>query len=174
MVRAATLVTAVLAVLALGACGDDEGGGGGAGGGGAAAEGSQSSPRSAPRQVVADYLDGFRRKDFGAVCETLAPRGRGVLASLLPSGSRRSSCEDVAERVARESVPLKRVRIGEATVSGTSATVRIRSTDPPFDSGVLLAKDEEGWRIAYPPGLITKLETPPGVPEHKDEPGQRD
>jgi hypothetical protein len=167
MARAATLVTAALTLFALGACGGDDGGGG------SGASEASTAERSEPRQVVADYLGGFRRKDYAAVCETLAPRGRGVLASLLPSGSR-SSCEDVAARVARNSVALKRVKISRAKVSGANATVQIRSTDPPFESGVLLAKGEDGWRIAYPPGLITKLKTPPGVPEHKDEPGHKD
>jgi hypothetical protein len=167
MARAATLGTAVLAVFALGSCGGD-------GGGGSTPEESQGSGRGGPRQVGVASLDGLRRQDFDAVCETLAPQGRGVLASLLPSTSRPSSCEDVAARVARRSVPLRRVRVRGVTVSGTSATVRIRSTDPAFESGVLLAKGEDGWRIAYPPGFITKLKTPPGVKEHEEEPGHRD
>ena len=164
MARTATLVAIVLTTIVLAGCGDDYGGG----------DTSQAKPGSAQRdvrRVVESYLAALAEGRPQSVCRSLNKQGRSALASFLPSDQESLPCDQAAKRVARRSVPLRRPRVESISVSGSRATARVRSRKPAYDSGVLLAKVNGAWLIAFPPGLVEKLSGAPGVPIHSDEPG---
>ena len=124
-------------------------------------------PGSAQREVrtvIRQYVAALSGGDPAKACEVLTSRAQAALAAFLPSTDDSADCEEVARRVARRSVALKRVRVSGISVRGTTATARVTSRDPPFDSEVLLSSEDGRWKIGYPPGLLEKYRTPPGVP----------
>ena len=162
MARTATLVSIVLAAIVLASCGDDYGGG----------DASQSEPGSAERdvhRVVESYLAALADGSGGSVCRSLTEQGREALTSFLPSDQESLPCDQAAKRVARISAPLRRPRVESISVSGSRATARVRSSKPVYDSGVLLARVNGAWLIAFPPGLLEKLSGPPGVPVERGD-----
>lgn len=157
MARTATLVAIVLTTTVLAGCGGDYGGG----------DTSQAEPGSAQRdvrQVVESYLAGLAEGRAEPVCGSLSEQGRKALTSFLPSDQESLPCAQAARRVARISAPLRHPRVEGISVSGSRATARVRSRKPAYDSGVLLAKVNGAWLIAFPPGLVEKLSGAPGVP----------
>ena len=160
--RARALCAAVLAAVALAGCG-----GGADGDGNSTGTTTQPDPGSAQREVrvaIKEYVAALGGPDPGKVCDLLTSRAQAALASFLPSTAKTAGCDDIAKQVARRSVALRRVRVGRISVQGRTATARITSKDPPYDSEVLLSDEEGEWKINYPPGLVEKYRTPPGVP----------
>jgi hypothetical protein len=49
-------------------------------------------------------------------------------------------------------------------VTGNRAIAKVRSKRPPYQSDVLLKEQGGRWRIAYPPALLERYRTPPGIP----------
>ncbi len=152
------LCAAVLAAGALAACGGDDAGTG--------ETATQPDPGSAQRDIraaVQAYVGALADNDPAAACEVLTDRAKGAIKVFLPSTDTSDSCEEVARRLARRSVRLRRVKVDEISVTGRTATARISSRRPAYDSSVQLS-DEDGWKINYPPGVVERFKTPPGVP----------
>lgn len=107
------------------------------------------------------------------MCGLLTAIGRRALTQL-PEGERPTSCEGAAKQLGRDALPIRQPRLQDFQASGRTATARITSNRPPYDSGVLLEMDE-GWRIAYPPAVLSEFDTPPGIRSHdeEEEHGQR-
>lgn len=156
--RALGLALVVSAALA--SCGDEQRGGQDS------ATGSVAGG-SDPEAVVDRYFAALARGDAPVVCGLLTPAGRQALRQL-PEGERPASCEAAAKRLAREALPIRQLRLRDFQASGRTATARITSNRPSYDSGVLLEMDE-GWRIAYPPAVLSKFDTPPGIRPHDEE-----
>jgi hypothetical protein len=87
----------------------------------------------------------------------------------LPEGERAGTCERAVAVLARDSVRLRRLQLRGLQVSGSTATANVVSKDPPYRSGVLLRRGGGGWRVAYPPGFVSRFDTPPGIRPHEDE-----
>jgi len=145
--------------------------GGDGDGNGESREPRPGSAQAAVRSVVADYVKALGKGDADVVCASLTDQGKRALAGFVPSGQEGASCNDVVAVITRRNVAVRRARVDRISVMGSRATARIRSSDPRYESGVLLTNVDGQWRIAYPPGLVEGLEGPPGVPVHDDEPG---
>lgn len=158
MRRLPQIATVALAWAAVVGCG-----GGGDGGG------SKTAGGASAKQQVAEYLAAFNRGDGPAACALLTPRARAGVPHL---SNRISSpdCEGAIRELARTS---ERLRAPTITVreQGKRAVAKIKSTRPPFQSDVLLNKERDGWRIAYPPAILERYKTPPGIPS--DLPGDQ-
>jgi hypothetical protein len=122
---------------------------------------------SDPEVVVDRYFAALARGDARAVCGLLTAAGRQALTQL-PEGERPATCEGAAKKLGRDTLPIRQLRLQDFQPSGRTATARITSDRPPYDSGVLLEMDE-GWRIAYPPAVLSKFDTPPGIRPHEEE-----
>ena len=119
--------------------------------------------------VVRQYFAAFARGDADAACALMtevAQRG----TQQLPAGERADSCETATKELRRDAIVVPRPQVGDLRVSGDTATARVTSKDPPYDGGVLLRRDAGGWRIAFPVTVVRKLEGPPGIRPHDDEP----
>ena len=155
MRRLPQIATVVLAWAALAGCG-----GGGDGGG------SKTGGASAKQQVT-EYLAAFNRGDGPAACALLTPRARAGVPHL---SNRISSpdCEGAIRELARTSEHLRAPTI-KVREQGNRAVAKIKSRRPPFQSDVLLDKEGDGWRIAYPPAILERYKTPPGIPSDLPE-----
>src|SRR5512145_1402290 len=156
--RVTAWCAAVLAALAMAACGggDEES---------PAVTETVPDPGSAQREVraaIQQYVTALSGGDPAKACAVLTVRAQAALAELLPRTDRSTDCEEIARRVARRSVALKRVRVSRIAVRGSTATARVTSTDPAFQSEVLLSSEDGRWKIGYPPGLVERYRTPPG------------
>ena len=119
--------------------------------------------------VVRQYFAAFARGDADAACALMtkvAQRG----TQQLPPGERADSCEGATKELRRDAIVVSRPQVRDLRISGDTATARVTSKDPPYDSAVLLRRDDGGWRIAFPVAVVSKLEGPPGIRPHDDEP----
>jgi hypothetical protein len=160
--RARELCAACLVAVVLAGCGGDD-----PGSGDTATEPRPGSAQRDVRAAVNEYVDALAGDDPAAMCEVLTDRAKAAVQGFLPSTDTSDSCETVAKRLARRSVPLRRVKVDRISVSGQIATARINSRSPPYESAVQLTNEDGGWKISYPPGVVEKFRTPPGVPIEK-------
>jgi hypothetical protein len=151
---------AIVVSAALGSCGDEQKG---------AQEGGTAPVATASdaEAVVDDYFAALARGDARAVCGLLTAAGRLALTQL-PEGERPASCEGAARQLGRDTLRIRQPRLRDFQPSGRTATARITSDRPRYDSGVLLRMDE-GWKIDYPPAVLSKFDTPPGIRPHDEE-----
>jgi hypothetical protein len=126
-----------------------------------------SAPESA-ETAVRRYFAAFARGDARAVCKLMTDAGRQGMEQL-PEGERAGSCERAVAVLARDSIRVRRPQVHDLRVSGRTATANVTSDDPPYQSGLLLSRDGEGWKIAYPPGFLSRFDSPPGIRPHEDE-----
>jgi hypothetical protein len=159
----------LVAALVLGACG----------GGG---DDKSSAPRTVPFKpptekgvgaTIREYLTALNNGDGKTACRLLDENGQASVIGFLPSTRRAIPCRKAVPRVARQVVTLRRFKIGKVKVSGRSATAEITATDPSYSSSVLLSNRGDGWKISYPPGLLSKSggappKAVPGVPLERD------
>ena len=149
---------AVVASAALASCGDgqDETS--------ATAAGSDDA-----ETVVRQYFAAFARGDARTACGLMTEVAqRGI--QQLPEGERAHSCEQATTQLERDTLVVARPRVRDVRVSGRTATARVTSKDPPFDSGVILRRDDGGWKIAFPLAVVSRFDSPPGIRPHDDEP----
>jgi hypothetical protein len=148
----------LLALFALASCGDDQ------------QEAASNSVAAAgdPQAAVHRYFAALGRGDGHTVCGLMTPDGRRAMKQL-PEGERARSCERAVAVLARDSVRVRRPQVRDLRVSGRTATATVTSADPPYESGVLLHRDSDGWKVAYPPGFESLFDSAPGIRPHKDE-----
>ena len=123
--------------------------------------------------VVRRYFAAFARGDARTACALMtkvAQRG----TQQLPPGELADSCEGATKELRRDAIVVPRPQVRDVRISGDRATARVTSKDPPFDSAVLLRRDDGGWRIAFPVAVVSKLEGPPGIRPHDDEPHEEE
>jgi len=119
--------------------------------------------------VVRRYFAAFARGDARAACALMtnvAQRGM----QQLPPGERAHSCEQATRQLRRDAIVASHPRIQDLRISGATATARVTSKDPPYDSGVVLHRDDGGWKIAFPLAVVSRFKGPPGIRPHADEP----
>lgn len=150
---------AVFLLAALGATGC----GGGDGGG------SKQVGGSSPQEQITKYLIAFNRGDGPSACAALTPQARAGVP-LLSNEIKSPDCEGAIRELSRTSEHLRAPRVS-VRVQGDRAVGTISNKQPPFQSDVLLTKQDGEWRIAYPPALLERYRTPPGIPS--DLPGGR-
>ena len=180
--RELTLPLAIfLAAIAIAGCGGDgDGDGGGDGGAGERAKTTANRAlkfdppsEAGVSTTIRQYLNALNARDGQRACRLLDDRGKAVVIAFLPSRKPPLGCEVAIRRVARQAVPVRRFKVEKVRVSGRSATANVVGRDPPYKSGVLLAHEDDRWKIAYPPGLQAKSGRPPpdavpGVPLEQD------
>jgi hypothetical protein len=88
----------------------------------------------------------------------------------LPEGERAHSCERATAQLERDTLVVSRPQVRDLRISGRTATARVTSKNPPFDSGVILHRDDRGWKIAFPLAVVSRFDSPPGIRPHDDEP----
>jgi hypothetical protein len=123
--------------------------------------------------VVRRYFAAFARDDARAACALMtkvAQRG----TQQLPPGERADSCEQATTQLRRDAHVVTRPQIRDLRLSGDTGTARVTSKDPPYDSGVVLRRDDDGWKIAFPLAVVSRLKGPPGIRPHDDEPHGRE
>ena len=161
--RACAAIALVLAAVAVGGCGggDDES---------SPPISSRSKPPSAQgvRATVQGYMQALRRGDGKQACRFLDDRGQAGVVALLPSNEQSLACDKAVARVSRQAVAFRDFTIEDVKVLGRSASATVKSTNPPFSSGVLLSHEGDSWKISFPPGLLEQSSPPPGVPLEQD------
>jgi hypothetical protein len=140
-------IGAVLVLVAAGCGGGDN----------SHANGSPAGPKD---QVLA-YLAAFSRGDGKAACALLTPVARDGVPSL-SDDLRSPDCEGAIAELSRSSEHLRAPHVS-VTVDGDRATARITNKRPAYQSQVLLRKGGDGWRIAFPPAILQRYKTPPGI-----------
>jgi hypothetical protein len=115
-----------------------------------------------PEAQVRSYLAAFARGDGKAACALLTPEARNGVPSL--SDDLRSP--DCAGAIAELSRASERLHAPKVTVSagGDRAVAKVTSRRPRYQSDVLLRREDGVWRIAFPPAIIQRFKTPPGIP----------
>jgi hypothetical protein len=130
----------------------------GCGGGGSKAAGAGRSPAAQVRAYLAD----FARGDGKAACALLTPEARNGVPSL-SNDIRSPDCAGAIRELSRASEPLRAPKV-TASAGGDRATAKITSRHPAYQSQVLLRKEGGAWRIAFPPAILQRYKTPPGIP----------
>ncbi len=143
---------------------------GGCGGDGSDGGSSRSDDVSA-KQQVANYFAAFNRGDGAAACALLTPQAEAGVPSL-SDRIEAPDCVGAIRELSRISEHLRSPQITVA-VTGERAVAKIKHRRPPYQSDVLLQKREEGWRIAFPPAVLERYTTPPGIPSHEDQAGNQ-
>jgi hypothetical protein len=127
--------------------------------------GGSSSPATrstaGPKDQVRAYLAAFARGDGKAACALLTPAARSGVPSL-SDDLESPDCEGAIGELSRASERLRTPHVS-VTVDGDQATARITSKRPPYQSQVLLRKGDDGWRIAFPPAILQRFKSPPGI-----------
>jgi len=148
---------ALVASAALASCGDGQD------------EPSAATTSDDAEIVVRRYFAAFARGDARAACALMTKVAQRGMQQL-PPGERAHSCEQATRQLRRDAIVASRPRIQDLRISGATATARVTSKDPPYDSGVVLRRDDGGWKIAFPLAVVSRFEGPPGIRPHDDEP----
>jgi hypothetical protein len=153
-------VAVLAAAAALASCGDET----------ESTNGSDSAKDASgdAETVVRRYYAALADGDGATVCGLMTTTAREGMKQL-PAGERPKSCERAVAVLARDSIAVRKVELRDLAVAEPNATARVTSKDPPYDSGVLLRREGGSWKIAYPPGLLSRFDTPPGIRPHEDE-----
>jgi hypothetical protein len=122
---------------------------------------SSKAGSSSPRQQVVQYLAAFKRGDGKAACALLTPQARANVPSLSEKLAA-TDCEGAIKELSQLSEPLRAPTI-TIRRQGDQAVARIRNRRPPYQSDVLLDNTGGGWQIAYPPALLERYKSPPGI-----------
>jgi hypothetical protein len=138
----------------------------GCGGGG---ERSKPAGASSPKEQITKYLVAFNRGDGPAACAVLTPPARAGVPHLSDQ-IQSPDCEGAIRELSRKSEHLPAPRIS-VRLQGDRAIGSIKNARPPYQSDVLLTRQDGEWRIAYPPALLERYKTPPGIPS--DLPGSK-
>jgi hypothetical protein len=125
---------------------------------------------SAKNQVAA-YLAAFNRGDGRSACALLTPEARAGVPSLADQ-IQAPDCEGAIRELARIGAHLRSPRIS-VEVGGDRAIAKVVSRRPPYQSDVLLRKEGGAWRIAFPPALLERYRTPPGIPSELGRRGRK-
>jgi hypothetical protein len=144
---------AVLLLAALGTAGCGSGGDGG---------GSKQAGGPSPKAQIANYLLAFNRGDGASACAALTPQARTGVPHL-SNQIKSPDCEGAIRELSRISEHLRAPRVS-VRLQGDRAVGKIRNTQPPFQSDLLLTRQDGEWRIAYPPAVLERYKTPPGIP----------
>lgn len=141
-VRSGASVLAVTAVLALGACGDDDDGGKEPQSGQPTASapgttqppGGRGTDEQAIRATIQDYLRATARGDGEAACAHLTENAKRI-ASEAP-GTKAGTCEGVIAEIATKFSPSEKAKLDnlpqdqiDVKVTGTTATVHLQGRD---------------------------------------------
>jgi hypothetical protein len=132
---------------------------------------SDGAAGSTPGSQVRAYLAAFERGDGRAACALLTPEARAGVPHL-SDDIEAPDCEHAIRELARTTERLRSPRIS-VDVQGERATARIASTRPPYQSQALLREQNGSWRIAFPPAVLQRYKTPPGIPSELDENGKK-
>ena len=144
MSRLPRIVVVLLATVAVAGCGS-----------------SSKAGSSSPRQQVLLYLAAFNRGDGKAACALLTPQARAGVPHL----SDKLTSPDCEGAIKELSLLSERLRSPTITIreQGDQAVARIRNKRPPYQSDVLLDNKGGGWQIAYPPAVLERYKSPPGI-----------
>lgn len=148
----------LVAAAALASCGDEQN----------ATPARAAATADDAEVVVRRYFAAFARGDGGAACALMTDVARQGLRQL-PEGERAGSCERAAAVLKRDSLPVSQPSVGALQITGRTATARVTSEDPQYSTDVLLRREGRGWKIAYPPAVVSRFKTPPGIRPHEDE-----
>jgi hypothetical protein len=134
-------------------------------GGCGSSHGSSDSSRpgeASARAQVAAYLSAFNRGDGRSACSLLSAQAKAGVPHL--SGLIHApDCAGAIRELSRISEHIRSPRIS-VRVQGTLATAKVRSKRPPYQSDVPLSEEDGAWQIDYPPALVERFKTPPGIP----------
>jgi hypothetical protein len=115
-----------------------------------------------PKQQVKAYLAAFARGDGKAACALLTPDARDGLPGLTDD-LKAPDCEGAIAELSQVSAHVRAPSIS-VSVGGDRAIAKITNKRPRYESQALLTKGDDGWRIAFPPALLERYKTPPGIP----------
>ena len=156
---------ALVASAALASCGDDQDG--------SARSAVETSSAGGPELVVRRYFAAFARGDERAACALMTKTAQRGMQQL-PEGEQADSCDEATRQLAQDTLLVPRPEVQDLRISGRTATARVTSKDPPYESGVLLHRAGRGWKIAFPLVVVSRFKSPPGIRPHDDEPHGRE
>jgi hypothetical protein len=133
--------------------------------------GSNGGADSAAEKQVRAYLSAFARGDGRAACALLTPQARAGVPHL-SEDIKAPDCERAIRELARTSERLRSANVS-IDLRGDRATASITSSHPPYQSQALLERDDGHWRIAFPPAVLQRYESPPGIPSEQGGTGQK-
>jgi hypothetical protein len=154
----------LVAAAALASCGEEQDDSPAAGAGATSGD---------PELVVRRYFAAFTRGDARAACGLMTKVAQRGMQQL-PEGERAHSCEAATRLLTRDTLAVSRPEVQDLQISGGTATARVTSKDPPYDSGVMLRRVGGGWKIAFPLAVVTQFKDAPGIKAHDDEPHGRE
>jgi hypothetical protein len=145
------------ALCILGGCGGDDGETPGSG-----------AATADPQTLVTRYFEALGEGDGALACGLLTEAAQEEMIQL-PEGERAGSCEEAVAQLAKTTLRVRSPRLRDLRPSGQTATATITSRRPQYSSGVLLRREGGGWKIAYPPAVLSRFTSPPGIrPETHD------
>ena len=115
-------------------------------GGGKGGDGSASSGAASAKAQLSAYLAAFNRGDGRAACALLTPQAKAGVPGL-SDRIRAPDCDGAIRELSRRGEHLRSPKIS-VRVDGEPAIAEIRNRRPPYQSDVLLQKQDGGWRIA--------------------------
>ena len=127
------------------------------GGPSSTASGSDASPADQARS----YLAAFARGDGKTACALLTPQARAGVPALSDDLTS-PTCEGAIRELSRSSEHPRASKVS-VVIKKDQAIARITAR-PRYDSPILLRKGDDGWRIAFPPAIVPRFKTPPGIP----------
>jgi hypothetical protein len=125
-------------------------------------DGSSGASDVSPKDQLRAYLAAFARGDGPAACAHLTPQARAGVPHLSDDITS-PDCEGAIRELSRTSERLRSPRIS-VHIRGDQANATVTSRRPPYRSEVLLRKEADGWRIAFPPAILQRYKSPPGIP----------
>ena len=125
-------------------------------------EGPQTNSSAGPKEQVRAYLAAFAHGDGKAACALLTPEARNGVPSL-SDDIKAPDCPGAIAELSRASERLRAPRIS-VSVGDKAATAKITNRHPPYEGQVLLRREKDGWRIAFPPAVLQREKGPPGIP----------
>lgn len=129
-------------------------------GGGGRPEAARSP--GGPADQVRAYLAAFAQGDGEAACALLTPDARDGVPSL-SDDIRSPDCPGAIRELSRASARLHAPKVA-VSVNGDRAVANVTSRRPRYQSQVLLRRQGGEWRIAFPPAILERYKTPPGIP----------
>jgi len=142
---------------------------GGCGGGDDGETPGSGAATADPQTLVTRYFEALGDGDGAIACSLLTEPAQEELIQL-PEGERAGSCEQAVAQLAQATtLRVRSPRLRDLRVSGQTATATITSRRPQYSSGVLLRREGGGWKIGYPPAVLSRFTSPPGIrPETHD------
>jgi hypothetical protein len=134
---------------------------------GCGGDGDRGSERAVAEQVER-YYRSLVAGDSRSACDVLSESAKRGFEAVLP-GRVSADCETNVETLSNLNLLRGRPRVSSVEVTGNRASAHVSFARPPFQSDVLLAREDGVWKVSQMPGVLVQSLSPPGSGGHSDE-----